>query len=239
VAPFSQTNIMRKPAPAPIDLDAWWDASRHADSRIPRSAVTAPREWLRTIKFALPAAGAVLLLLAFIWPSVLPSFPKMGDLLKTIAPAAITEAAMFDLEYQGTNNNGTPYGVTATKAVRDATQKDRPVIILTAPEADLTTTSGSFVALRAAEGHYAEKQNSLDLNGGVEIFHDNGSTFSAPQLAVDFAQNAAHTNTPVVVQGPFGTINASGGMDVTQGGDNIVFKGPTTARLAGSPSPAQ
>ncbi|MGE3769852.1 MAG: LPS export ABC transporter periplasmic protein LptC [Bdellovibrionales bacterium] len=211
-----------------VDLATWWNAPTRKVMRV----TSKPREWLRTVKFALPAAGVVLLIAAFIWPSMLPSLPSMGIKLGELAKEVGMEAAMFDLNYQGVNKQGQPFAVTAAKAVRDI-GAENPTVTLTEPQADFTTKEGAFLAMTADQGIYREKQNALNLQGNVEIFHDNGSTFSSPQLAVDFTQNRAWTDTPVNVHGPFGTIDAEQGMIVEEGGKKVIFKGPTKARLTG------
>jgi len=192
------------------------------------------------MKFILLAIGVFMLLATFIWPTILPSFSGISTLIKDVKIEPNGESAMFNLNYHGTNEDGQPFGVTAAKATRDmskAKDDEKATINLTSPQADFTTKEGSFVALTADNGVYHEKQNDLELQGNVEIFHDNGSTFSAPQLSVDLDTNKAWTSTPVVVHGSFGEIEAEKGMEVIDGGRKVIFQGPSKARLTGDSMP--
>lgn len=207
-----------------IDLAAWWESP----TRTTRSALK-PRSWLRQTKFALPALGLLLLLIAFIWPALMPAMPNVAATLDKLRPGVTEELAMFDLNYKGTNKEGAPFAVEAVKAVRSGGDSSSPEITLTTPQADLVTKAGNFVAVKSDSGIYDEKAQALQMQGDVEILHDNGTTFSAPFLDVDFATNTARTTQPVSVHGDFGQINAPG-MVLEDGGDRVIFTGTPTAR---------
>lgn len=229
MAPLSQMRAYKQPTePAElIDLAEWWDSPTRR-----KPTTTSPRTWLRQTKFALPALGLLLLTIAFIWPAFLPPLPSIKATLEKLSPGVTEELAMFDLTYQGTNKNGSPFGVEAIKAVRADTTADNatnPEITLTTPRADLVTKDGNFVAVHSDTGVYNEEAQALQMEGNVEIFHDNGATFNAPFLDVDFNTNTARTTRPVSVHGDFGTINAPG-MVLEDGGDKVIFTGSSEAR---------
>lgn len=202
-----------------LDLGTWWDSPTR------RTASTLqPRGWLTKTKFTLPAFGALLLLIAFIWPTFLPDVPDVKKALEKLRPGVVEELAMFDLNYKGTNKEGTPFAVDAVKAVRTGGEEEHPTIALTAPEADMQTKDGNKVEVKSETGVYDEKAQALQMQGGVEIQHDNGTTFNAPFLDVDFATNTARTTQPVTVHGDFGKISAPG-MVLEDGGDRVIFTG--------------
>lgn len=200
-----------------MDLAAWWDSPTRK-----KPGHVQPRSWLTKTKLTLPAIGLALLALAFIWPAFLPAMPDIKTTLQKLRPGVVEELAMFDLNYKGTNNNGTPFAVEAVKAVRTGGKADHPAITLTAPNADMVTSDGDNVAVTSETGVYDEKTQALQMQGDVEIQHDNGTVFNAPFLDVDFASNSARTTQPVSVHGDFGSINAPG-MVLEDGGDRVIF----------------
>lgn len=202
-----------------IDLGAWWDSPTRKTARNMQ-----PRGWLTKTKFTLPALGAVLLLIAFIWPTFLPDVPDVKAALEKLRPGVVEELAMFDLNYKGTNKDGTPFAVEAIKAVRTGGEEEHPEITLTTPTADMKTKDGNAVEVTSETGIYDEKAQALQMKGDVEIQHDNGTTFNAPFLDVDFATNSARTTQPVSVHGDFGKISAPG-MVLEDGGDRVIFTG--------------
>lgn len=216
-----------------IDLAAWWQSP----TRKTASAMQ-PRGWLTKTKLTLPAIGAVLILIAFIWPAFLPAMPDVKATLEKLRPGVTEELAMFDLNYKGTNKDGTPFAVEAVKAVRTGGEADQPEITLTAPDADMVTKAGNYVNVTSDSGVYDEKAQNLQMQGDVEIIHDNGNTFNAPFLDVDFATNSARTTQPVTVHGDFGNISAPG-MVLEDGGDRVIFTGapgqPARASIKAAP----
>lgn len=207
-----------------IDLGAWWESPTRKTARTLK-----PRTWLTQTKFALPAIGLGLILIAFLWPAFMPAMPNVQATLEKLRPGVAEELAMFDLNYKGTNKEGAPFAVEAVKAVRSGSDSVDPEITLTTPQADLVTKAGNFVAVKSETGVYDEKAQALQMRGDVEILHDNGTTFSAPFLDVDFATNSARTTQPVAVHGDFGQIHAPG-MVLEDGGDRVIFTGTPEAR---------
>lgn len=224
--------ISATPTPA-LDLANWWESPTRA-----RVQAKQPRRWLGQTKLSLPVLGLLLLLLAFLWPAFMPALPDVKATLDKLRPGVVEELAMFDLNYRGTNQQGQPFAVEAAKAVRTGASAEAPTVALTAPSADLTTASGSFVALSANNGLYDEKNQALHMQGDVEIIHDNGTVLNAPLLEVDFSSNSARTNKPVSVHGRFGEIHAPG-MQLQDGGDRIIFNGtpgtPARATINSAP----
>ncbi len=112
--------------------------------------------------------------------------------------------------------------MTAALATRESAHA--PHTDLQSPKADLTTSSGAWVAATAATGVYHNATRLLDLMGDVSMFHDGGTEFHTERAQVDLSAGAATGDDPVDGQGPTSTIKAEG-FRLYDRGAVIIFTG--------------
>ncbi len=180
------------------------------------------------LKRALPAAALLLLAALALAPSW-QSGPDANRVTYHVSQSTGTAASrMQDATYHGRDQQGQPYTVTAASAV----QKGPNSVTLTAPEGDITLKSGAWLMLKSATGDYNQKNDMLNLNGGVTLYRNDGTIVTTKGTAIDLRQGGASGTNPVQVTGPFGTLNAQNGFSITGRGDKITFHGPATLILS-------
>ncbi|MBI3441942.1 MAG: LPS export ABC transporter periplasmic protein LptC [Proteobacteria bacterium] len=128
-------------------------------------------------------------------------------------------------KYEGVDDQGRPYTVTADKAVRAMDSPD--TVLFDNPLADILLRDRTWVAVKAAAGFFDHKAEILHLTKEVTVFHDSGYQISLHDLEINLKQKTAATALPILAQGPMGMIEASN-MVVKDQGDLIIFGGPAT-----------
>lgn len=135
---------------------------------------------------------------------------------------------MVNARFFGQDVKRQPFTITATEARQlDGDPNDPLLVRLTAPQADITLNDNTWIALTAAGGIYDKSANSLELEGGVNIFHDQGYELFTNSARVDLARGEAWGAEPVRGQGPFGTLTADQGFEMRDNGAVIMLKGPS------------
>jgi lipopolysaccharide export system protein LptC len=175
-------------------------------------------------KRLLPALAVVLLALVILWPEF-NRLTAAGQAAVTAANKAETLSGnLVDAHYRGVDAHGQPYAVTAAAGQQVTAEQ----VNLTNPKADIMLQSGHWVMLTADRGVYIQHKDILDLSGHVVIYRDDGLTFTTSAATLDLKAGFAAGARTVSVEGPFGTIDATGfaGSDK---GSMLQFTGP--ARL--------
>lgn len=186
--------------------------------------------FVKSTKIMLPlfALGVVGLIIA--WPHL-----NGDDTLKVgFASVNLSDDAapgMDNARYMGTDEKHQPYSVTADLARIVGNSGD--VVDLELPKADLTLEDGTWLVLTANAGRYTREPAMLDLNGGVNLFHDTGYEMTTDQLIVDLKAGSAEGNTPLSGHGPFGEVKARG-LKLIDKGRVIYFTGPAQVILYAS-----
>ena len=180
------------------------------------------------MKFLLPAAAAVFIMLLLAWPELTPG--KDGSTLNlselTIdQPEGVT---MLNARFSGFDSRNQPFLVTAD--VASQASDNESVVNLELPKADITLEDGTWVALSARGGLYDREQKTVDLVGQVSFFHDKGFELHTESARFDLGQGTAMGRETVTGQGVFGQIEATG-FDSFDQGDRIIFTGPTRLLL--------
>jgi lipopolysaccharide export system protein LptC len=233
--PDDRADPEKRPQPAgPLPLGAARTGgylsvvSRRVARRVPTTRGLARRRWLiRTSKFLLPAAAALLLTSIALWPEFEQATDKarivLGGLHATIDGARLTDA-----HYNGVDERGRPYTVTAaTASQRDAEQVD-----LTVPNADMILENGTWINVKSKQGVFMRKAQQLDLSHDVVLYRDDGTTMTTSSASVEMKAGAASGAAPTHVEGPFGTLDAAGFTTVDKGAA-IQFWGPVAVTLNG------
>jgi lipopolysaccharide export system protein LptC len=186
------------------------------------------RRWLiNTSKFVLPAAAVLLLSSIALWPE----FHRAADGARIILHnlgATVDGARVTNAHYNGLDERGRPFTVTAATAI----QRDAERIDLTVPNADITLESGTWINVRSKLGVYMRKAEQLDLSEDVILYRDDGTTMRTESATVEMKAGAASGAAATHVEGPFGTLDATGFTTVNKG-SAIQFWGPVTVELNG------
>jgi lipopolysaccharide export system protein LptC len=202
--------------------------SRRGARQIPTAGGLMRRRWfINTSKFLLPAAALLLLGSIALWPEYERASDKarvvIGGIRATLGGARVTNA-----HYNGVDQRGRPFTVTAVTA----TQRDAEQVDLTIPIADMTLENGTWMNVKSKQGVFMRKAQQLDLSDDVVLYRDDGTTMTTSSATVEMRSGAASGAAPTHVEGPFGTLDASGFMTVDKG-SAIQFWGPVQVTLNG------
>jgi lipopolysaccharide export system protein LptC len=194
----------------------------------PEPKALARRRWLINMtKFVLPMGAMLLLSMIALWPEFEHATDKARMAMRP-PDTAIEGMRMKEAHYNGVDERGRPFTVTAEKAV----QHDENRVDLTTPVADMTLESGSWINIRSRDGVYLRKDQQLDLSGDVVLYRDDGTTMKTGSVAVQMKDGAAASAETTHVEGPFGTLDAAGFITVEKGAA-IQFTGPVHVTLNG------
>jgi len=175
------------------------------------------------LRMWLPMLAGTVLLLLFIWPSLLPTF-RMSNIVKTIPNLVIQ-----NLRFSGVDDKNQPYSVTAAQATQALDL--RGVYDLTKPEGEITLRTGEWLDGKADAGRFDEAGKRLWLGGNVHVFHDKGYQFTTEELQANLKSKEAWGDKSVILQGDMGTIHGVG-FRFMNGGNTIIIKGPAKAVLS-------
>ncbi|HLI10908.1 MAG TPA: LPS export ABC transporter periplasmic protein LptC [Alphaproteobacteria bacterium] len=174
------------------------------------------------MKVMLPAIGLGLILLVAAWPEFRNRVDSFHIGIAKMSAEDIENLRMINPRYQGLDNRGEPYTVTARSAVKRNPKSD--LIELDSPQADITLQRGNWVTLKSDYGAYREQDQQLNLVGSVSLFQDEGYEFHTLSAHIDMANNTADGDDPVQGQGPAGQITSQG-FRILDKGARIIFTG--------------
>ena len=145
---------------------------------------------------------------------------------------------MLKPNFQGRDENGKPYRLSADSAVRDDVDSAR--VTLDAPVFSLGSAQQGQTYLHAQHGVYREDSRVLDITGQVHLQDDSGMHFVTEHAVIDLKTNNVDGDTHIEGSGPLGRIAASS-YAVRNAGEQIFFAGHVKARIehSGAPSGAQ
>ena len=213
------------PLAAPLQGHAQWigDGSRRAlnNRKLKRN------RFVGFMKLALPLAALVLIALIIAWPQL---YQKYENINLSWASVEIIDRQlrMANPRYQGIDNRGQPYLVTADSAVQDS--KDQKIVTLDNIHADTKAEDGSWATLTAKSGIYTEIDKLLLLAGDVSVYSDRGYEFHSPTAICDLDTGEVTSDDPVNGQGPTGTLRANS-FWLADKGSHMRFVGSVKMRL--------
>jgi lipopolysaccharide export system protein LptC len=180
--------------------------------------------FVRILKYTLPLAALAIVGLLFSRLNTTTN-PQLQNLAASPESEKTTpgQIELVQPKYEGVDEQGRPYTVTADKAVRAVNEPD--TVLFTTPMASITLSDDSWLATQAKTGTFDHKTEILDLKDGVSLFHDSGYGLQTPELRIYLKQKTARAPKPVQGQGPAGTLTARD-LSVLDGGNLIVFGGP-------------
>lgn len=188
------------------------------------------RIMVRLATWVLPTLAAALLAAVVFWPEFDRGDDRPRVAFRRNAQPRAEALRVVSPRYQGVDELGRAYTVTADAAEQPGAS---PLLKLIEPRADMLLAGGGWVFLRAQRGLYDRPDSRLDLEGDVTLHHDNGSLLVTAAAVAKLDDGSAAGDTPVAAQGAFGTITAEG-FRLTERGAVIVFTGHARAVLEGS-----
>ena len=179
-------------------------------------------------KWVLPMAALALLSLIALWPEIDAATTKARLAMNHVS-GEVEGGKLIDARYNGVDEKGRPYTVTAATAWQIDPQK----VALTLPKGDITLENGTWLMLTAKQGTFIQQLNQLDLVKDVTLYRDDGTTMHTESASIDVKAGAAAGSQPVHVEGPFGVLDAVG-FTVMDKGNAIDFSGPAHVILNGA-----
>jgi len=170
----------------------------------------------------LPAIVFLLLLTLVVWPMV--NNRKWSTIVNDAVPNLVVE----NLHFSGLDDQEQPYSLTALRAFQAGNTKN--LVDLEKPEGEVTLNNGAWLAGKASYGRFDQQAKRLWLGGDVELFHDQGYSFTTSDAQLDLDKNTAWGDEPILIQGSFGEIRGTG-FRVLDGGDVLVVEGHAKAKL--------
>ncbi len=192
------------------------------ENRGPRRHTAAYSQFVRAMKFLLPATALLLIGLIIAWPHIDVPDAKFRIGFADLTVKEADDPSMLNPRYIGSDDDDQPYSVTAEIARRLSASGS--VIELDSPKADISLEDGTWLVLTARRGVYGQEAETLDLVGSVVLYHDSGYEFLTEKAKIDLEQSSAEGNQPVRGQGPFGNLQAEG-FRLVDKGKTIYFTG--------------
>lgn len=182
------------------------------------------------MKMLLPAIALCLVALVVIWPQLL---QNKGALLhgRPITPSDADTLRVANPRFVGVDEKNRPYEIIAESARQESESADN--VQLTQPQADMMTDSGAWITLTAGRGVWHKREESVDLAGGVAVYHEAGHQLVSDTARIDIKAGSAESDAPTTGQSPGGNV-AGEGFRLYDRGARIVFTGKAKAVLYGS-----
>lgn len=178
--------------------------------------------FVQLLKFSLPVVAILLIGLMVFWQQIVPNpkflLPDVGEL----SPEMARNLTMTKPRFDGLDDQGRPYTVTAETALQADGSGD--IVDLSQPKADMTMDNGTWMALSADQGRYNRAEEMLYLDGQVNLFQDRGFELRTPSATIDFRSGIANGDQGIEGQGPSGQLSAEG-FEVRNRGGIIIFTG--------------
>ncbi|TAE33652.1 MAG: LPS export ABC transporter periplasmic protein LptC [Alphaproteobacteria bacterium] len=133
---------------------------------------------------------------------------------------------MENPKFQGLDSENHPYFMTAKTAL----QSSEHTITLNKIQADLTLNEGAWMTLLADQGVLDTKEESLLLQGHVQIYHNAGHEMHTSEARIDLRTRHARGTHPIHIQGHLGRIDADSFI-MMQKEQRIIFNNHVSVEL--------
>ena len=199
-----------------------------SSNQMPRHFTQTYSRFVSLMKFALPVVALILIALVVLWPHLASEDLRFRIGFAAIKASVSKDPSMLNPRFVGTDSNNKPYSITADLA--RSIGKLGTTIELEMPKADVTLDNGTWLVLTANSGLFAHIENTLNLEGMVNLFHDSGYEFQTEKAAINMASGIASGNMPIQGQGDFGLLSAQG-FKLVDKGKTIYFIGKSKLTL--------
>lgn len=221
--PSPQRDDFDKSRQDPIQkLDNIRKAALHRARRSPSSEAIARRQSrLQIAKWALPILAGLFLASIIIWPEINHLVHQDRAILREMRHIHAESGNIVNAVYRDIDSHNHPYTLTA----RTAHQIGNNHIDLDHPEADIILDHGVWLHLRSNHGVYLRHDQTLNLDGHVILYRNDGLLLNTPSADIDLDQGVMATHNWVHAEGPFGTQDAQSAF-LDQQRDILQFMGP-------------
>ena len=177
--------------------------------------------FVKSLRFILPLAAVAMTVIVITWDEGKNIEPmKKEDLIPS---SQNIQNELIAPVFNSVDSKEQPFNVSADRAVQNRQNPD--LVELDKPVADLTTTNGARIDADAATGLYEQKTQKLNLSGNVRLKHSDGYTLSSEEMRIDLATQKAFSGRDVHVEGPDGTLDATG-LEGDANAGTLIFTGP-------------
>ncbi|GHD64009.1 hypothetical protein GCM10017083_55120 [Thalassobaculum fulvum] len=182
------------------------------------------------MKMLLPAIALCLIALVVVWPQLLQDpIDTIGG--KRISSSDADTLRVANPRFVGVDEKDRPYEIIAASARQESESAD--AVYLDRPQADMMTESGAWITLTAGSGVWHKRVETVDLGGGVAVYHEAGHQLASDTARVNFGDGSATSDTPTTGQSPTGNVTGEG-FRLYDRGARVVFTGKARAVLYGS-----
>ena len=183
--------------------------------------------FIRKLRFILPLVALGMTVVVLTWDEAGQRMTPMKK--EDLIPASENiQNELLKPVFNSVDEKNQPYTITADRAVQDRQNPD--IVELDKPSGTLKQTGGDTLEATAARGIYEQKSQKLNLNGDVEIDYSDGYKLSTEELRLDLETQKAYSGQNVHVEGPSGTLEATG-LDGDAETGAVIFTGPAKVIL--------
>ncbi|GEM_PF-1051884 len=187
--------------------------------------------FVQYMRVILPLMALVIIVLLLLWP-------QFGGKTNYVTSVSVLDNPDFEKDvqenrlvtarYENVDSKNRPYVIEAEEATQNQDNPD--LIMLKFPKATLTQTDLSKVFIQSMDGLYRQESQTLNLSGSVYFTRSDGYTLKTDKISGNIKQGSAKTDEPVFIEGPAGTLDATG-MRIENEGSRVIFTGPVLMRL--------
>lgn len=222
---------LRPPSSSPPPRRGQRRRLRRADHPVQAGGLHRYSRMVGTLRLVLPALAAILLGLVVAWPRLTANDDKFQIGFSQLSPSSVEHLSMVNARFYGLNRRNQPFTLTADVATED--EPGSGLIVLDQPKGDFITTGGKGVYVEARRGFYQQKQQYLDLEGEVALFHEDGYELHTEKARVDLKTSEVVGSVPVQGRGPQGLIDGSG-FRIREKGARVEVTGKSQMNLKGA-----
>lgn len=180
------------------------------------------RRAMRLIKYVLPLLALMLIGVMFGWQRMFGTPDGQFSVSFTGVSALNNELSMTSPRFTGADAHNRAYVVTAATASQNVL--DHAQVSLTALEAEIAVSAGSWLSVRATSGEIHTERQHLRLSGAVDAYSDLGYEFHGSELSIDLNAGSLDSRAPVEAQGVLGRLRAAT-MHAEDRGQRVWFAG--------------
>ncbi|MCL2474242.1 MAG: LPS export ABC transporter periplasmic protein LptC [Alphaproteobacteria bacterium] len=188
--------------------------------RIQQARNAAMLPFIMRLRILLLAVSAAVLVLIFVWSSMLPDF-TLSKLTEKI-PNLVIE----NLRYSGMDSKKQPFSLFAAQATKPMAFES--IYDLTDLEGEITLQNGTWLDGKAQKGRFDKSSNELWLTGNVNIFRDDGFQVKTEEAYLNINDKIASGIDDVSILGPYINIHGKG-FNILDSGDTVIISGPVKA----------
>jgi lipopolysaccharide export system protein LptC len=192
----------------------------HAMTRFSWDSLRAYTQFVHVSKFALSLFALFILVFMVAIPLIAKQKSGVRVAFASIEEKEDTPPIMLHPRYQGMDAKNQSYTVTADSAL----QTSDSTVTLEKVKADMTAEDGVWVKIWADQGLMNMTEQSLLLQGDVQLYHANETEIHTEQVRMDLKNMAAYGESSVQIQGNFGRMRANR-FEILEKGNRMLFNG--------------